>query len=226
MRIAFKTLLVLASVLLTYMCFRSIMNPIEFEEEKSIRDKAVIARLIDIRKAQIAYKESKGTYTASFDTLLNFVKNDNVIMVSKKGELTDEQMEKGLTEEKAVNLTEEEAAQYGIEDYADFKENFRRDTSYVSVLASVFGEGYPIDSLPFVPFINNTKFEMETGENTTKSGIVIPLFEARTSYKTYLDGLNKQEIINLTKQATALGKYEGLKVGDAQNPNNNAGNWE
>ncbi|MCQ2210362.1 MAG: cytochrome P450 [Paludibacteraceae bacterium] len=226
MRIAFKTLLVLTSVFLVYMCYRSIMNPIEFDREKAVRDKAVIAKLIDIRKAQIAYKDAKGVYTDNFDTLLHFIKEDSVMMISKKGELTDEQLEKGLTEEIAVALTEENAAQYGIEDYYNFKENFRRDTSYVSVLVNLYGEGYNVDSLAYVPYLNNVKFEMETGDNKTKSGIVIPLFEARTPYKTYLEGMDRQEIINLTKQAIALGKYEGLKVGDKVNPNNNAGNWE
>ncbi|MBP5423484.1 MAG: hypothetical protein IJ916_05390 [Paludibacteraceae bacterium] len=226
MRIVFKTLLVLASIALAFICYRSIMDPIEFDREKNIRDKAVISRLVDIRKAQIAYKDSKGVYAASFDSLLKFVKEGNVMMISKKGELTDAQLEKGMTEEIALALTEEDAPKYGIEDYYAFKENFRRDTSYVSVLTSVFGEGYKIDSLAYVPFTNGEKFELEIGENTTKSGIVIPLFEARTPYKTYLNGLNKQEIINLTKTAEALGKYEGLKVGDAFNPNNNAGNWE
>ncbi len=226
MRIASKILLVLTSIMLAYMCYRSILNPIEFEKEKSVRDKAVIARLVDIRKAQIAYKESKGVYTNSFDTLLNFVRNDKIMRISKKGELTDQQLEKGMTEEIALNLTEEEAPKYGIEDYYAFKENFRRDTSYISVLESVFGVGYNVDSMSYVPFTGGKKFEMETGENTTKSGIVIPLFEARTPYKVYLDGLNKQEIVNLTKKATALGKYEGLKVGDIYSPNNNAGNWE
>ncbi len=226
MKIVFKALLALASVFLAYMCYRSIMNPIEFEREKSVRDKAVIARLIDIRKAQIAYKDAKGVYAEDFKTLITFVKEGSVMMVSKKGELTDQQLEKGLTEEIALALTEDQAAQYGIEDFADFKENFRRDTSYVSVLSSVFGKGYNVDSLSFVPYTNGEKFELSIGENETKSGIVIPLFEAKTPYKVYLNGLNKQEIINLTKQAIALGKYEGLKVGDIVNPNNNAGNWE
>ena len=226
MKIAFKTLLVLASIMLAWMCYRSIMNPIEFENEKTVRDKAVIARLIDIRKAQIAYKDSKGVYADNFDKLISFVKNDSLKMISKKGELTDDQLEKGLTEEIALNLQEEDAAKYGIEDYYAFKENFRRDTSYVSVKQSVFGNDFAVDSIRYVPFLNKTEFEMEIGENTTKSGIVIPLFEARTPYYTYLNGLNRQELVNLTKQATALGRYEGLKVGDIITPNNNAGNWE
>ena len=67
---------------------------------------------------------------------------------------------------------------------------------------------------------------METTMHKTVSGIEIPLFEAKIPYKEYLNGLNKQEIINLSKTATELGKYEGLKVGDIYSPNNNAGNWE
>ena len=35
---------------LVYICFGSIMGPINFDNEKSVRDKAIIARLIDIRK--------------------------------------------------------------------------------------------------------------------------------------------------------------------------------
>lgn len=226
MRIAVKSLLVLASVLLVYMCYRSIMNPMEFDKEKDIRDKAVIARLVDIRKAQIAYKETNGVYASNFDELLKFVKEGSIEMISKKGELTDEQLEKGLTEEKALVLTEEEAPNYGIEDYLEFKENFRRDTIFVNVLEHVFGKGYNVDSMAYVPYTKDTKFEMEANIIKSKSGIEIPLFEARTSYKTYLNGLNRQEIINLTKQDEALNRYPGLKVGDKESPNNNAGNWE
>ena len=227
MRVVFNSLLVLASIVLAYMCVRSIMDPIEFEGEKSVRDKAVIARLIDIRKAQIAHREAKGVYAEDFNKLMSFVNNEKIAMVSKKGELTDQQMEKGLTEDIALALVDTaEAAKYGIEDLEAFKENFRRDTSYVSVKESVFGVGYNIDSIAYVPFTNGEKFEMRTGFNKTKSGIKIPLFEACTPYKVYLNGLNKQEIINLTKKASALGKYEGLKVGDVEEPNNNAGNWE
>ena len=96
MRIAVKSLLALASVLLVYMCYRSIMNPIEFDREKDIRDKAVIARLVDVRKAQIAYKETNGVYAANFDELLKFVKEGSIEMISKKGELTDEKLQKVL----------------------------------------------------------------------------------------------------------------------------------
>ena len=59
-----------------------------------------------------------------------------------------------------------------------------------------------------------------------KSGFSIPLFEASVLNNVYLNGLDKQEIINLNAQAKNLEKFPGLKVGDIEIPNNNAGNWE
>lgn len=229
MRIAFKSLLIVAAVLMAYMCYSSIMTPIEFNESKAVRDNAVIQRLKDIRKAQVQYKELYGHYTSSFDTLLNFINNEQIPVVMKLGELSDQQLEKGLNDSIALALsTPEEAAKYGIEDLDQFKENFRRDTSYVPVKKSVFGDNYPgLDSLAYVPFTGGTqKFEMATGEYVTKSNTKIPLFEAKVPYKVYLNGLNKQEIINLNKQAETLDRYQGLKVGDIVESNNNAGNWE
>ncbi len=38
--------------------------------------------------------------------------------------------------------------------------------------------------------------------------------------------LNAQELANLKDLQTKLGKYCGLMVGDIEQPNNNAGNWE
>ncbi len=226
MRIIFKTLLVVAIFFMAYLCWSSIMTPIRFEEEKAVRDEAVKQKLIDIRKAQIEFNNINQRYTASFDTLINFVKNAQIPIVMKQGELTDFQLEKGLTENIALTLTENDAAQYGIEDLEQFRNSFRRDTSYISVQESVFGKSYPIDSLAYVPFTNNAKFEMETKMYETASGIKIPLFEAKVPFSIYLEGLDKQEIINLIDARRSLEKYDGMKVGDVNVPNNNAGNWE
>ena len=38
---------------LIYVCYGSIMGPINFDDAKKTREKQVIARLIDIRKAQL-----------------------------------------------------------------------------------------------------------------------------------------------------------------------------
>lgn len=77
----------------------------QFRKAEKIREQAVIARLIDIRKAQTEYRNLNNLqYTPSFDTLIHFVKTAKLPFIYKKGELTDKQMEDGLTEKKAVSI--------------------------------------------------------------------------------------------------------------------------
>ena len=55
-KLALNLLLVVAILGLVFICYRSIMDPIEFSEERKSREKDIIARLIDIRTAQIEYR--------------------------------------------------------------------------------------------------------------------------------------------------------------------------
>ena len=105
--------------------------------------------------------------------------------------------------------------------------NFRRDTIFVAVIDTIYPKGFNADSLRYVPFTQGRDtFEMATGELLNASGYVMRLFEAKTPFKSYLNGLDKQEIINLTDKAKKIDKYYGLQVGSVVEPNNNAGNWE
>ena len=58
MKNVLKVILLVVIVGLVYICFRSIMNPIEFKEVRENREEVVIKRLVDIKKAQY---NSKGT---------------------------------------------------------------------------------------------------------------------------------------------------------------------
>ncbi len=227
MKHAIRITLVIAIAFLAYICVMSIITPIRFDNIRAAREKAVIARLINIRKAQIEFKDQNGRYTASCDTLVDFIKNGKMPVVLKEGTLTDEQLQNGLTEAKALKIVKsgnkKEIAANGLE-------GFRRDTSYVSVYESLFANDLKedqIDQIVVVPYSNGQKFEMETASHTNAaSGIVIPLFEARAPYDMYLSDLDRQELINLKDEKKQLEKYPGLKVGSIQEPNNNAGNWE
>jgi hypothetical protein len=228
MKTVINILLALFACALVYICYASIMGPIKFEEQKKVRDKAVTARLIDIRKAQQEYRiQNKQIYTASFDTLIAFVKNGKIPFVSKEGVLTDKQLEDGLTEKKAMAIIEkakktgkwDEVAKNGLE-------NFKRDTFWVAVRDTIYPKGFNADSLRYVPFGNGTQFEMNTSSQIAKSGAPIYLLEVKTPYNIYLSGLDKQEIINNTDLQTKLNKYPGLMIGSLETPNNNAGNWE
>jgi len=209
MKTVIQIVLTLAILYLGYLCYDSIDRPIQFQKEYNKRKEAVIKRLEEIRKVQVAYKSVHQKYTGSFDTLINFLKNDSLPLVKKEGRLTDSMIEAGMTETKALAL--------GI---------IKRDTIKIAAGDSLFKENYPIDSLPYVPYSGGKEFEMGAGTVTTGSGVKVHVFEAKTPNNVFLKGLNKQEIANLNDKAIKLERYPGLKVGSLEAANNNAGNWE
>ena len=227
-KLALNLLLVVAIAGLAFICVRSILDPIEFSEQRSAREKAIIQRLIDIRTAQMEFRNShNGAYADSFDTLINFVKTAQMPIVLKVGELNDEQLERGLTEQKALEMIAKakKTNKWADVDKEGLRE-FRRDTSWIALIDTVFGKGYNADSLKYVPYGKGAQFSLATSSDTTKSGTVQWLFEASTPYETYLEGINDQEMRNLISAQKKIGRFCGLKVGDVDQPNNNAGNWE
>jgi len=228
MKAVINILLGLCVCALVYICYASIMGPIEFEQEQKFREKKVIARLMDIRKAQQEYRmRNEGKYTASFDTLIEFVKTQKIPFIMKEGVLNDKQLEDGLNERKAMAIVNK-ARKTG--NWAEAKaaglENFKRDTMWVAIMDTIFPKGFDADSLRYVPFGNGAQFEMATKKSTTKSGAPIYLLEVKTPYDVYLNGLDQQEIANMKDLQIKLNKYPGLMVGSLETPNNNAGNWE
>ncbi|MDR0371441.1 MAG: hypothetical protein LBH80_06280 [Prevotellaceae bacterium] len=228
MKTAIKILLLVAIIFLAYLCVNSIITPIRFESQRKMRELPVIQRLVDLRKAEIEYREQKGAYTDNFDTLIQFLKTGKKAEVLKEGALTDAQLEAGLTEAKAVAIIKKgnakEIATNGLE-------GFRRDTAYVDLIAAIYPHGEythdNINRIMYIPFSNEQKFELQVkNDYVNPSGIPIPLFQATAHFSTFLSDLDRQEIINLVDRERQLDKYPGLKVGDIDIPNNNAGNWE
>ena len=208
MKVTLKILLAVAVVLLAYMCYRSIMGPIEFKDGRDRRENLIKARLIDIRKAQIEYKNIHKVHAANFDELSKFLKDEKLPFLIKEGVLTDEQLEKGMTEKEAVK-----------------KGLIRRDTVWVTAVDTLFGKGYNVDDLRNVPGAN-VQFTMDTATLTSGSGYTVKVFQCGVLYDDYLGDLNKQEVYNLKDKASKMGKYAGLRVGSVEEINNNAGNWE
>ena len=182
-----------------------------FNETKDFREKQVVARLIDIRTAETEYRNLKGDYTDNLDTLIHWIKTENAKIVLKEGVLTDKQLEEGMTEKEAVKL--------GL---------IKRDTTYVPMIESLFGKDYPIDSLRYIPFSSpRQEYTLEKAEIVTGSaGIKVKVMCAKAPYTSYLSDLDKQELINLIETTEKLEKYPGMKFGDIEEANNNAGNWE
>ena len=228
MKTVINLVLAACAIGLVYICYGSIMGPINFDATKKTREKEIIARLIDIRKAQQEYRTlHQGAYTDNFDSLIDFVKTAKLPFIMKVGTLTDDQLNNGMTEKKAMEIINkakrtnkwDEVEKEGLQ-------NFRRDTMWVAVMDTIFAKGFNPDSLPYVPYGNGAKFELAIRKDTTKAGAPLNLFQAQVAYDVYLGDLNHQELVNLKDVQTKLGKYCGLRVGDIEQPNNGAGNWE
>ena len=214
---------------LLFICWRSIKDTEDFDATVAARENVVKARLLEIRSAEEAYKaQHDGVYCADWSELIKFVKEGKLPVVMKQGLLTEDQMNKGLTEAKAAAIVNSgDAAAIA----ANGLQNFKRDTIWVSLQDSLYNyEGFVADSLRYIPFSQGDTFEIIACPNTTRSGTIIQVMECNAPHSSFLKGMGKQGnrlIYNRNEEANAKGAYAGLKIGDAGNNwNNNAGNWE
>ena len=186
-------------VFLAMQVVKSIQAPIKFNKAQSEREAQVVQRLIDIRNAEVLYKNVNNKYTASFDTLIGFCQTAEIPIVNIIPDPTD------TTFTRTINDT----------------------LGYVKVVDSIRGkrEGFNINDLSFVPFSDpQQKFELEAGL-IKRSGIDVPVFEARTPYEVYLVGLDQQRILNAKAEKESINRYAGLKVGSMEEASTD-GNWE
>lgn len=241
-------ILVLCTLGLAVACFFSIYNDIAFDEEKAAREKVVIDRLMDIRNAEEQFKMTFGEYCGTMDSLIDFVKNGKTVdKIIKDGELTDDQLEAGMTEREAVAL--------GI---------IKRDTVWITAAAKL-GIANP-DSMKYVPVgrkadgsftVVHSTFDPSVYDTiyqgiielrkkaafNMKSNEFDMMVEFRARLEDYMDGMSEKKIKNLKsdlkkrhKNRAELmldnedhteGGWYGLRIGDLDDANNKmAGNWE
>lgn len=251
-KIIIRVLLGIGVIFMAYICVKSVVTPIQFEEERAVRETQVIANLISLRTAEAQFRLDKGYFTADLDSLVDYLKTAPKKEVLKEGSLSEKQLEDGMTELKASKILERARIKaqrkmnfqgpdslIQLYDYvwandrevkAEGLQGFRRDTILTNMIQSLYKGQYTeetIDKIIYIPFTNNMKFEVETNnEYKTSQGINVPIFEIRAHFNTYLHDLNKQELVNLIDKEEKLEHYPGLKVGSVEAPNNNAGNWE
>jgi hypothetical protein len=188
-------------VVLAYLLYDSLMEPIRFNKAVEYRKGLVVQRLKDIRELQVAYKDVYGRYSGGFDTLINFYKNDSLKILRQVGSWDDSA--------------------------AVAKKLVYTDTIRVAVKDSLFRrvEGFNIDSIAYVPIVHEP-FQLQAISYMSISKVVIPLFEVSVHNDVFLKGLDRQSVVNLNDADENMNKYPGVKVGSVTQPNNNAGNWE
>lgn len=149
-----------------------------------------------LEQLQDAFKSIHGTYTSSFDSLINFVKYDSLKTVRSIGELTDDQLEEGMTEQDALK-----------------KGLIIRDTMRVSALEQLFGKNYRLMFFGmFLLLKRKHEFLMGTNMIWTDSGIEVPVFEARISNMVIFEDLfdeYEDAILEENGERIRLNKYPG-----------------
>ncbi len=193
--------LTLVAILLVYLVFDSIRQPVAFENTRRTRESEVIQNLKDIRSTQTLFKQTYNRYTASFDSLIEYVKTGELPVVNIIADPTD------TTFTKTINDT----------------------VGYIKVSDSLFKNrvNFNVNDLRYIPFSNNEEFELQAGF-ITRGGLKVAVFEAKAPYKSYLNDEDKkfrQRVNNLRAEQEDLGKYAGLKVGSMDEASTN-GNWE
>ncbi len=211
MRKIFQLLLAVLIAGLIYVLYIQISTPINFEKEKAAKDQAVIERIKDVRTAQRSFKSKYQRFTGDFDTLIQFVLTDSIIMERR---IVDEDDSAGMAQLRLAN-----------------KKNVEQFT--VAVIDTIFSPKKlsvaEVEELRYVPTTNNyVEFILQAGRIATESRVIIPIVECRVPYVQYLDTVRyRQEIINLIdNDMNNYNKYPGIKFGSMEGGNNEAGNWE
>jgi hypothetical protein len=205
-----QIVLAVVIVALGYYAVDMVYSSIYFQKQTDARKAVVIERIKDIRSAQRSFKQVNQRYTSSFDTLINFVLNDSLVMERK---LVDEDDSVAMARLKAKK----------IKNIQKFK---------VAVIDTVFGEkkltAEQVRNLRFIPFAaEGTEFIMDAGMFTTESKVIVPVFECKAPYKEFLADMDRQELINLINECKNVYEvYPGVKVGAMDAATNDAGNWE
>ena len=189
------------------------MQPIRFQKAYNYRSEIVKQKLLKIRDVEVAFKSKYGHYTADWDSLINFAKYDSIVVVKAYGTVPDSIYNRAKTKKEAELI----ALKLGI---------IKRDTTKIAVRDTLFKEPYDIDTLKYIPFTNQKEvFQLNAGYIKTNTGIKLPVFEVKAHNNSFLQGLNRQLIINLNDDARQNGKFPGLSVGSMTEVTT-AGNWD
>ncbi len=187
-------------IVLGYVIYKSVQQPVVFEKNRKLRESVCIDRLKDIRTLQVAYKSRYNKFTGNMDSLIDFYNNGTITIIKQVGSLDD-------SAAVAENRVYRDSIQIAVKDTLLKRNNF------------------VVDSIAYIPFSGGKKIILEA-LIAKVSGVDVPLFEAAAPYDNLLIGLDRQLIVNLKADRELVGRYPGLKVGSIDAPNNNAGNWE
>jgi len=196
--LAINVALTIIAVFLVFKIYRLIMEPIEFDKMRDKKFEVVKESLINIRQAQLSYKAEYGQFCGDVDVLSAFVDTGAVTIVERKD-----------TSFMSYNQT--------------YQKDMMKDSvivrtiGTVSVKKNIFGEDFDVNTITYIPFSDNKKFEVGAGvieRNTVK----VPVFQAVATDESILFGIEERFL-------TYIDKSHSLVVGSLTETTI-SGNWQ
>ena len=133
MRKLFSLFFLVLAFFLAYLLYKSIEEPIDFANERALRDEAVVEKLETIRTTQEMYRDITGEFAHSFDTLRQVLRNEDFLQIQVLGDPDD----------------------------PNFQGEITYDTLRIPAIDSVNRLGIDLATLEDVPYTDGAKFDLE-----------------------------------------------------------------
>ncbi|NNJ56012.1 MAG: hypothetical protein HKP14_07760 [Bacteroidia bacterium] len=89
MKYVIRVVLLIAIAVLAYLTYNSIAEPVRYAKQVEKNEQLVIDKLSVIRDAQVAFRQENNRFTASFDTLIDFMQNGKMKIIVQYGSEDD-----------------------------------------------------------------------------------------------------------------------------------------
>lgn len=233
-KLILNVVLSLAIVGLGYVLYDELFSPYFFEQSKERKYTAVEDVMDEIVKAQTAYKDAKGVFTGSFDTLVMVLQQDSIMRIRSFGEEGDTvkilsvkearvyfEIDPTLPKDEALRRISKAVTRYNTqikesgagESITTYKVE---DTSYVPVLSTI-DLTLSVDSLRYIPYSGGEEFEMSAATLTVGLGRVqVPVYEVVAYNKAilkdndirYYDPMDGIRLGSLTEASSDIVRFD------------------
>lgn len=208
----FKPVLIIALwvliAFLGYSTFKSVYNPILFNQTKKERFAKVIKNLTDIRDAQLAHRQVTGKFSDNFDNLVKFIDTAQYVITQRRDSTVKD---------------EERSKAFGIDIPKDI---VIIDTlGFVNVKDSLFKNSTRYKTMMNVPAGKpGEKFKLEAGF-LEEDGVKIPVFKASVKKDVILYDQERDLLIQENQVVSVDGvNGDALTVGSMEEVKT-SGNW-
>ncbi|HFA48103.1 MAG TPA: hypothetical protein ENJ95_03700 [Bacteroidetes bacterium] len=133
-RVIFNALLFILILVLGYFLFKTIQEPIKFNAVKQKRETEIIEKLLEIRKAEEAYRGITGKFAGSFKELQDTLKYGRFMIIQVNGDPDD----------------------------PNFTGQITFDTTYIPAIDSVKNMGIDLATIGDVPGTDGLQFDIKS----------------------------------------------------------------